>query len=295
MRSAPIAAMVVIQADHSHMGYFARRPSPPLRGIVDCFWRVEDAAPSPAIETICPDGRTEIILHLGDPMRQLAGAVEVAQPRHLLVGQMDRPVAIVPSGRVSMIGARLLAGALHRLLPIPQEHLTGRIVDLDTIWHVWVRRTADRVASAPSMNAGFDLFEHALAELLPSDGNADTQQPLDAAIRRLRTSGGTASIEHIAHDAGVGRRQFERRFIERVGLPPRLYGRIVRFHRAFQWLGVESGAAIAARCGYADQAHLVREMRRFAGRTPTELASAEGLNGFLLAPDAVPHAINSGR
>jgi AraC-like DNA-binding protein len=135
------------------------------------------------------------------------------------------------------------------------------------------------------MDAGFDVFEHAVTELLPPDANAGREQPLDAAIRRIRTSGGTGSIERIANDAGLGRRQFERRFVERVGLPPRLFGRIIRFHRAFQRLGLESGAAIAASCGYADQAHLVREMRRFGGRTPTELRSAEGLNGFLLAPD----------
>ena len=87
---------------------------------------------------------------------------------------------------------------------------------------------------------------------------------------QLRASGGTASVTRVAIATGISRRQLERRFREQVGLPPRTFARIVRFQRAFHALGRESGAAIAARCGYADQAHLVREVRRFGGQTPSD-------------------------
>jgi hypothetical protein len=59
-----------------------------------------------------------------------------------------------------------------------------------------------------------------------------------------------------------------------------LFGRIVRFQRAFSALGFECGAAIAARYGFADPAHLVHEIRRFAGQPPTALAEASGLTAF---------------
>ena len=106
---------------------------------------------------------------------------------------------------------------------------------------------------------------------------------MTAAIATLRASGGNAAIDRLARSAGLGRRQFERRFSEHVGLSPRLFGRIVRFQRAVRHLGAESGAAIAARCGYADQAHLIREIRRFAGQTPTALTEAHGLTAFFVS------------
>ena len=207
------------------------------------------------------------------------------QPRHLLVGQMDGPVTILPTGRVAMAGARLHAGALYRLLPVPQQELAGRVHDLDTIWHGWTRRTADRIASAATPAAALDTLECALEELmLHATWEADARG-LARAVQCLRLTSGAAPIEILAQQIGLGRRQFERRFLEYVGLSPRLFGRIVRFQRAFRALGAESGAAVAARCGYADQAHLVREVRRFAGQTPTLLAQAEGLTAFFRAED----------
>lgn len=254
------------------VSYITRPPSPRLRGLVERLWRVEDPRPFGEPETICPDGRSEIVIHLGDAMRN--------QPRHLLVGQMDSPIMVTPTGRVAMVGARLSPSGLHRLLPFPQDRLRGQVISLDSVWNVWTRRTVDQVATAGTPARELDAFERAIEALIPDARCSVPDLALETALSGLRASGGNASITRLATAAGMSRRQFERRFRERVGLPPRLYGRIVRFQMAFQALGHESGAAIAARCGYADQAHLVREIRRFAGQTPGTLAEAEGLTAF---------------
>ena len=266
------------------MSFLARRPcSPRQRGLVEPLRRVDAPAGGGSPETICPDGTTEIVLHLGDPMCQQRDEGDIDQPRTLLVAQMDRPVTIVPTGRISMVGARLAAGGLHRLLPIPQDRLTGQILDLGSVWAAWTRQAMDRVAAERTAESGLDALERALEDLLPDRPPEAGIRSMDHAIATLRASGGNASIDRLARDTALSRRQFERRFSERVGLSPRLFGRIVRFQRAFRHLGAESGAEVAARCGYADQAHLVREMRRFAGRTPTALTQADGLTSFFVS------------
>lgn len=266
------------------MSYFTRRPAGRLRGIVDRFWRVDesdtqDVSSGRTPEAICPDGYTEIIVHLGDPMLQQMGGRLTPQARHLLVTQMDRPVTIVPTGRVAMVGARLPAGALHRLLPTAQDRLAGQILDLDTVWREWTRLTCEQLSAAQPEGV-LDIFENALEAIVPADSPSDIDRALESAVAWLQASGGCVSIERLAQHVGISRRQLERRFREHVGLPPRLFGRILRFQRAFHMLGRESGAAIAAQCGFADQAHLVREVRRFAGVTPTLLAEADGMTAF---------------
>ena len=262
------------------MPYTSRPPVGRLRGIVDRLWHVEDAGAWSAPETICPDGRTEIVLHLADPMCERVGDAARPQPRYLLVGQMAAPIMVVPTGRVAMVGARLEPGALYRLMHIPQQRLAGQVHDLEAVWSGWTRRAVAQVGEVEGAPERLVALERALESLIPAGSPEGSGRFLDVAVQRLQASGGTASIERLAHQAGISRRQFERRFLEHVGLPPRLFGRLVRFQRAFHALGTESGASIAARCGYADQAHLVREIRRFSGQTPTLLAEAHGLTAF---------------
>jgi transcriptional regulator GlxA family with amidase domain len=53
---------------------------------------------------------------------------------------------------------------------------------------------------------------------------------------------------------------------------PKIIGRVLRFDRARHLLGRPTRpglAAVAAACGYYDQAHLTREFRGFAGMSPT--------------------------
>ena len=253
------------------VSYTTRMPSPRLSEVVERLWRVDDPSPAASGDTICPDGCAEIVIHLGDPM--------LAQPRHLLVGQMARPVTVNPTGRVMMVGARLTPAGLYRLLPFRQERLVGAIVPLDAVWNAWARRTADQIAAVREPAGQLATFERALEHLLP-----DLRRPRDRsvgfAIRCMRACGGPLPVDRIAAAAGISRRQLERKFREQVGLSPNLFGRIIRFQRAFAAVGHEPGAALAARLGFVDQAHLVREVRQFSGQTPTLLADADGLTAF---------------
>jgi AraC-like DNA-binding protein len=265
------------------MAFLERPPRGRLRGVVERLWLVDDPAPSADAEPICPDGTTEIVLHVAEPMRERRSGVERLQPRVLLVGQMQAPIVIAPSGRVSMVGARFAAGAFRRVVRLRQDRLAGAIHDLEPLLPIWTRETVDRVAATTEIGARLDVFEAALERIVP-DTIDPASRAMQRVVARMRFHGGHAAIDGLAREAGVSRRQFERRFREQVGLSPQVFARILKFQQAFAALTApvvtETGADIAARCGYADQAHMVREIRRFAGQTPTVLARAEGLTAF---------------
>jgi AraC-like DNA-binding protein len=254
------------------VSYISRAPTPPLRDIVERLWRVEDACPSPTPETICPDGCAEIVLHLGEAMQ--------GQPRHVLVGQMYGPMAVRAAGPVVMLGARLTPFGLRRLLPMPQERLAGTICALGDVWQHWAERIADQMASACDAVSQLRLLDAAIVALLRQSIASHPDRVVQAAVRDMRRQQGPVSVDSVAAAGGISRRQLERRFRDHVGLSPHLFGRIVRFQHAFAALGHEPGAALAARLGYVDQAHMVREVRRFSGQTPTLLADAHGLTSF---------------
>ncbi|PWR09330.1 AraC family transcriptional regulator, partial [Micromonospora acroterricola] len=75
-------------------------------------------------------------------------------------------------------------------------------------------------------------------------------------------------------DVGLAPRVLHRRCQHLFGYGPKTLTRILRMRRALAV--ARSGvplAEVAARCGYADQAHLTRDVRDLAGVPPTALLS----------------------
>jgi transcriptional regulator GlxA family with amidase domain len=91
----------------------------------------------------------------------------------------------------------------------------------------------------------------------------------------LRASGGTARIADVAREVGWSERHLAARFRTEIGLTPKAAARVIRFDRARRMVLGTPAAAVAATCGYADQAHLVREFVAFTGLGPRAWLAAE--------------------
>lgn len=102
------------------------------------------------------------------------------------------------------------------------------------------------------------------------DGDVQRARPeLEHAWALITDSHGTAPIADVATEVGCSRRQLLTQLFAEYGVSPKAAARIARFERARRL--VDSGvplAEVAARAGFADQAHLTREYRSLAGRTP---------------------------
>ena len=69
-------------------------------------------------------------------------------------------------------------------------------------------------------------------------------------------------------------RNFERRFIEQIGVPPKEYYRLVRFNNALITklkYPQKNWTSIAYEFGYYDQMHMIKEFRQFANLNPSHL------------------------
>ena len=76
-------------------------------------------------------------------------------------------------------------------------------------------------------------------------------------------------------------RTLQRWFARHVGLPPRRYLRLLRFHKAFEQVPAQPSLADhAAAQGYADQAHMARDFRAMAG-VPAKQARRSAKGPFL--------------
>jgi AraC-like DNA-binding protein len=97
---------------------------------------------------------------------------------------------------------------------------------------------------------------------------------LRRAVALIVASRGSIKVSGVAQEVGVSERQLERIFQERVGLSPKMFARVVRVQGVVAGLDAIphapsiSWATLAASLRYADQAHLVREVKSLTGVTP---------------------------
>ena len=154
---------------------------------------------------------------------------------------------------------RMSAGTGPALLGVPADVLRDRAPSLDELWPDGdVRRLADQVAT----DGTAALLRWATAR------RARTQpDPLGARVLALAEAGTPVAVT--ADLLGLSARQLHRRCLPVFGYGPRHLSRVLRLGRALATPG--SLAEVAHACGYADQAHLSREVRDLTGTTPSLL------------------------
>jgi AraC-like DNA-binding protein len=180
------------------------------------------------------------------------------------------------------VTARLHLGAAEAVLGVPASAITGRIVPLEDLWgDLAMRRLCDRFGDARDTFDAAAVLESAIAERLATADrpSAHVQLALDAAQRLTR-----ADVNAVASDLGVSERHLRRVFRDAVGVSPKTFAKLSRFHRALRAARADepaNWASIAAAAGYYDQAHLIAEFRAISGVTPralvTELRAAPSL------------------
>jgi AraC-like DNA-binding protein len=99
-------------------------------------------------------------------------------------------------------------------------------------------------------------------------------------VALARRHAGAVSIAGVCRSSGFTRQHLARRFEEYVGVPPKLFCRIVRFQsllaRVERMEGVD-WSAVAIDSGYYDQAHLIGDFREFTGLPPQAYRSRRKL------------------
>jgi AraC-like DNA-binding protein len=248
------------------MKYSEYPPAPDLAPFVRCFWTLSGTPQPGAAERLLPDGRLELVIHLGDPFdRRFDANRRERQHRALFVGQLDTHVLLEPIGSVSVFGACFHPDGASAFARWPQHETAGRILPLDDVWGGAARRLEDIIR-----NASADTCRIAAAESFLRERLRAPDRPLRHAIDLILREP-WRGVAAIAGEMGSSTRSLERAFLDRVGCPPKTFARIARFQRALalretypQW----RWARVAVESGYYDQAHLIADFHQFSGMSP---------------------------
>ncbi|ALW86793.1 hypothetical protein AUC43_17925 [Hymenobacter sedentarius] len=248
-------------------------PAASLQNIVECYWNFEEAgSATPLLHPVLPSPKPSIIVVLGKPNHPVTceGANGECIEESWMLGQVTdhrlnlrcaRPASLFgvmfqPTGFYQLFGMSIVVAAS---MGTEQECAPRQFGEALT------RRVQAATSPAECVAAAEELL---LAQL----SRRRATPAIEEVAKALRQRRGQVCVDELARLAHLSRRQLERRFREAVGVSPKLFAEISRFAQVFQLLKEQPDANwqdVTHACGYFDQAHFIREFRRFTEETPT--------------------------
>ncbi|MBL8956721.1 MAG: AraC family transcriptional regulator [Myxococcaceae bacterium] len=261
------------------MLYAGRNPSPPLDAFIERIWSCSDSgAPLRERERALPGGGTvDLIVNLVedevrvyDPDRP--ERVERTRSGAVVTGARTRSILFEPRQRASAVGVHFKPGGAFAFLGISPWEIVDASIQVGDLWGRFGRSLHEQLLEASTAHERFDLLEAALLERL-RHAPRRVHPAARLGVRALAHAAGTARVSAVAASLGLSRRRFVEVFEREVGVTPKLFARLRRFHRVKQHVAARgqpaSWGAFALECGYFDQSHMIRDFVEFSGMTPT--------------------------
>ena len=192
-------------------------------------------------------------------------------PGGFVAGLGDGPTETEHAGVQEGIQLNLHPLGARRLFALPLSELRDRALPFADLLPEQ-RALCAELAELPSWDARFDRVEAFLRARLHDAPAAD---PIVSwTLQRLAAAHGQADLGALVGELGYSHKHLIARFHDQVGVPPKLWARLLRFERLRKELTrrrMRSWAELAVTCGYYDQAHLARDVRQFTGGPPSAL------------------------
>ncbi|TQF74990.1 helix-turn-helix domain-containing protein [Rhodococcus spelaei] len=212
-------------------------------------WSVVSPAPD-AEAFVLPDGCMDLIWH----------------ERGFVVAGPDTVAHRTSAAGPRAIGLRFAPGLGPRVFGVSADALRDTRLSLDELWPAAVVRRLSDAAEVDPLRAIADEARRRLEGV---------GRPVETEIAAYLAAG--ASVSAAATMLGWSDRRLHRKSLSAFGYGPKTLSRVLRFDRALS--AARTGtpfARVAAETGYADQAHLAREVRALAGVSLSALVGQPG-------------------
>jgi AraC-like DNA-binding protein len=239
--------------------YSEYSPPLPLARHLVCLWTQKILGSRHEFaQRVLPDGCVDIVL--------------INDETPMVIGPWTEPFIARLAAGTMIIGARCRPGHARSLLGVPASAVLNQSVPLGDVCGTVARIAFERIAEERTIAARKLAMERALLSRLSHGDPVD--ESTSAAVRWL-SDHPHGRIQQLSQWIGVSSRQLQRRFTSTVGYGPKTFQSVLRFQRLLNLAGSATAprslAQSSADAGYADQAHMTREVQRFSGTPPTVL------------------------
>lgn len=256
-------------------------PHPQLKGYVSKIWVFESSGRVPAedMKLIVPNGMVKLTI----PFRNGVSGKNTKmfhlsrESQITLIGIGDIPAVIdvehdAPSGT---IGIEFSPIGAYRIFQLRQSELRNQIFLLEDVFGKPAKAVQEIIANHESIPKKLQIIQDYLIKLL---FQSQPDSILDYCISQIKSSKGLITVGALESKTGYSSRWLYEKFMDKVGVSPKNFSSIVRFMQFYEpWARNRNYDFYKDQLyGYFyDQAHFIKEFKRFTGSSPLKFAKSE--------------------
>lgn len=201
------------------------------------------------------------------------------------VGRFDTPTLFLHGGSIVPSVMQYAAGSYTTTQIVLKPHALASLFGMNATALNDCIPTLDEVAPHDLKARLLDASDGERARILTEfligrlKRDAPRDRVVEESLRLIHTNVTTITIRGLLEQMSISERQFERRFMQVVGVAPQSYIRVKRFNEAIRLLMCGEYARltdIAHALNYYDQSHFIRDIKAFSGMTPKDLPRQPG-------------------
>jgi len=250
-------------------------PDPGLQRYIKCFWMLDHDYRDPFHdhERLWADVHTELIFTSGRRYFTKTGKRKTVLPANFVIGPYQKQLELFSSGRTALVAARFWPWGFHAVSRIAMSRLKNTVQSISNVFAGKKALAAD-LARIENPQAKIAALERALLNIL--EANEPKSLSRDVAVDILEADG-VVRVADLGSKHRLQARRLERIFLDEIGMPAKIFSRIVCFNHAMNMIQRNPDIdllSLTYACGYADQAHFTRNFREMFGITPAGFKSS---------------------
>ncbi|HKK80891.1 MAG TPA: helix-turn-helix domain-containing protein, partial [Prolixibacteraceae bacterium] len=247
------------------MIYNISKPSFQLSKFIKHYWAMESCVAEGVehIQRIVPSGLTELVFYFGDKPEPVE-----RDKKHndstLITGQLNNFYDLRITGRLSLFSIIFQPHGLSAFLDIPLQELYNQNVPLRFIFKDKVNELEYRLVEVESFAERIKIVESYFFNVLRAKENNLSLNRVHDSVGLISRLKGNVSVDDLAYDACLSRKQFERTFSHVIGTTPKQFLKIIRFQNAIALKSKNLNTNLTEltyQCGYYDQAHMINDFK----------------------------------
>lgn len=249
------------------------QPPPPLSDYIELLTWYEGFMPDYAHERLLPQGVVEMVIDLTEPPKfiydndslavaQTCKTAWIAGLRHEFI-----TISAIPGS--SMLVVRFREGMAHAALHLPLGMLKNQVLDARGVLGSGITDLRERLVNTTAPEEKFGLTLAFLADRIRR--RPDIHPAVEFAVQKIIKDPAMITVDELVRKTGWSHKHLIAVFDKYVGASPKAFVRVSRFQKAVFSIGEKNSVdwgKLVHDCGYYDQAHFIKDFKRFSGFSP---------------------------